>query len=58
MVAMWDPTKNKGVGDIIKTSILRLPKTIIRTIRRSIDTLDTKQTQKGNTILYGNIRKT
>ena len=44
MVAMQDPIKNKGVGDIIKISILRLPKTIARIIRGSIDTLNTKQT--------------
>ena len=44
---MRDPIKNKRVRDIIKTSILRLLRTIIRiirrTIRRSIDTLDTKR---------------
>ena len=44
---MRDPIKNKGVRDIIKISILRLLRTIIRiirrTIRRSIDTLDTKR---------------
>jgi hypothetical protein len=39
---MRDPIKNKRVGDIIKTSILRLLRTIVRTIRGSIDTLDTK----------------
>ena len=46
MVAIRDPIKNKRVRDIIKTSILRLLRIIIRTIRRiirrSIDTLDTK----------------
>jgi hypothetical protein len=55
---MRDPIKNKGVRDIIKISILRLLRTIIRTIRGSIDTLDTKQTQRGNAILRYNIRKT
>jgi hypothetical protein len=48
---MRDPIKNKRVGDIIKISILRLLRTIIRIIRGSIDTLDTKRTQRGNTIL-------
>ena len=45
---MRDPIKNKGVGDTIKISILRLLRIIIRiivrTIRRSIDTLDIKRT--------------
>ena len=45
---MRDPIKNNGVRDIIKISILRLLRIIIRTIRRiirrSIDTLDTKRT--------------
>jgi len=41
---MQDPIKDKGIRDIIKISILRLLRIIIRTIRRSIDTLDTKQT--------------
>jgi hypothetical protein len=45
---MRDPIKNKGVRDIIKTSILRLLRIIIRIIRRiirrSIDTLDMKRT--------------
>ena len=45
---MQDPIKNKGVRDIIKISILKLLRIIIRTIRRiirgSIDTLDTKRT--------------
>jgi hypothetical protein len=59
---MRDPIKNKGVRDIIKTSILRLLRIIIRIIRRiirrSIDTLDMKRTQRGNTILRYNVRKT
>jgi hypothetical protein len=42
VVAIRDPIKNKRVGDIIKTSILRLLRIIVRTIRGSIDTLDTK----------------
>ena len=45
---MQDPIKNKGVRDIIKISILRLLRIIIKTIRRiirrSIDTLDIKRT--------------
>jgi len=41
---MRDPIKDKGVGDIIKISILKLLRTIARTIRRSIDTPDTKRT--------------
>jgi len=41
---MRDPIKNKRVKDIIKISILRLLRTIIRTVRRGIDTLDTKRT--------------
>ena len=44
MVAMRDSIKNKRVGDIIKISILRLLRIIVRTIRGSIDTLDTKRT--------------
>jgi len=55
---MRDPTKDKGVRDIIKISMLRLLRTIVRIIRRSIDTLDTKRTQRGNAILRYNIRKT
>ena len=47
MVAIQDPIKNKRVRDIIEISILRLLRTIIRiirrTIRRSIDTLDIKR---------------
>jgi len=39
---MQDPIKNKGVRDIIKISILRLLRTIVRTIGGSIDTLNTK----------------
>ena len=42
MVTTRDPIKNKGVRDTIKISILRLLRIIIRIIRRSIDTLDTK----------------
>ena len=45
---MRDPIKNKRVRDTIKISILRLLRTIIgiirRTIGRYIDTLDTKRT--------------
>ena len=41
---MRDPIKNKRVRDIIKISILRLLRIIIRTIKRSIDTLDIKRT--------------
>ena len=41
---MQDPIKNKRVRDIIKISILRLLRIIIRIIRGSIDTLDTKRT--------------
>ena len=41
---MRDPIKIKGVRDTIKISILRLLRIIIRTIRRSIDTLDIKRT--------------
>ena len=46
MVTIRDPIKNKRVRDTIETSILRLLRIIIRTIRRiirrSIDTLDIK----------------
>ena len=38
---MRDPIKNKGVRDIIKTSILRLLRTIVRIIGGGIDTPDT-----------------
>ena len=41
---MRDLIKNKRVRDIIKASILRLLRTIARTIRRSIDTPDIKRT--------------
>jgi len=41
---MQDPIKDKGVRDIIKISILRLLRIIVRIIRGSIDTLDTKRT--------------
>jgi len=41
---MRNPIKNKGVRDIIKISILKLLKIIIRIIRGNIDTLDTKRT--------------
>jgi len=41
---MRNPIKNKGVKDIIKISILRLLRIIIRIIRGSIDTLNTKRT--------------
>ena len=41
---MRDPIKNKRVRDIIKISILGLLRTIIRIVRRSVDTLDTKRT--------------
>jgi len=41
---MRNPIKNKRVGDIIKISVLKLLRIIIRTNRRSIDTLDTKRT--------------
>ena len=41
---MRDPIKNKRVRDIIKISILRLLRIIIRIIRGSIDTLYTKWT--------------
>ena len=44
MVATRDPIKNKGVRDIIKTSILRLLRTIARIIRGSVDTPDIKRT--------------
>jgi len=44
VVATQNPIKNKEVGDIIKISILKLLRTIIRIIRRSIDILDTKRT--------------
>jgi hypothetical protein len=55
---MRDPIKNKRVRDIIKISILRLLRTIVRTIRGSIDTLYIKRIQRGNAILCYNIRKT
>ena len=41
---MRDPIKDKGVRDIIKISILKLLRIIIRIIRGSIDTLNTKRT--------------
>ena len=41
---MRNPIKDKEIRDIIKISILKLLRTIIRIIRRSIDTLDTKRT--------------
>jgi hypothetical protein len=41
---MRDPIKNKRVRDIIKISILRLLRIIIRIIRGSIDTLNMKRT--------------
>ena len=41
---MQDRIKNKGVRDTIKISILKLLRTIVKTIRGSADTLDTKQT--------------
>jgi len=41
---MRDPIKDKGVRDMIKISILRLLRTIVRIIGGSIDTLDTKRT--------------
>jgi hypothetical protein len=41
---LYKTIKNKRVRDIIKISILGLLRIIIRTIRRSIDTLDTKRT--------------
>ena len=41
---MQNPIKSKGVRDIIKISILRLLRIIIRIIRGSIDTLDIKRT--------------
>jgi hypothetical protein len=44
VVTTQDPIKNKRVRDIIKISILRLLRIIIRIIRGSIDTLDTKRT--------------
>ena len=48
MVTIRNPIKNKGVRDIIKISILRPLRIIIRIIRRiirkSIDTLDIKRT--------------
>jgi len=53
---MQDLIKNKGVRNIIKISILRLLRTIVRTIKRSIDTLDIKRTQRGNAILCYNVR--
>ena len=58
MVTIRDPIKNKEVRDIIKISILRLLRIIIRVNGRSIDTLDTKRTQRSNAILCYNIRKT
>ena len=44
MVTTRDPIKNKRVRDIVKISILKLLRIIIRINRRSIDTLDTKRT--------------
>ena len=44
MVTTRDPIKDKEVIDTIKINILKLLRTIIRTIRGSIDTLDTKRT--------------
>ena len=44
MVATQNPTKNKGVEDIIKISTLRLLRITVRTIKRSINTLDIKWT--------------
>jgi len=58
VVATQDPTKNKEVGDTIKTSISRLLKIIAKIIEGSTDTLDIKQTQRDNATLYYNIRKT
>ena len=44
MVTIRDPIKNKRVRDIIKISVLKLLRIIIRINRRSIDILDTKRT--------------
>jgi hypothetical protein len=44
VVTIQDPIKNKRVGDIIKISILKLLRIIIRINRRSIDNLDIKWT--------------
>jgi len=41
---MRNPIRNKGVRDIIKISILKLLKIIIRINRRNINTLDIKRT--------------
>jgi hypothetical protein len=41
---MQDPIKNKGVRDMIKTSIPRLLRIIAKTIRGSTDTPDIKWT--------------
>ena len=41
---MRDPIKNKGVRDIIKISILKLLKMIVKIDKKSIDTLDIKRT--------------
>jgi len=41
---MQTPIKDKGVGDIIKISILKLLRIIARIIERSIDTPDIKRT--------------
>ena len=41
---MRDPIKNKRVGDIVKISVLKLLRIIIRINGRSIDTPDAKRT--------------
>ena len=39
---MQNYIKNKSIRDLIKTNILRLPRTIIKTVRGNIDTLNIK----------------
>ena len=55
---MQDFIKNKGVRDIIETSILKLLRIIAKTIGKSINTLNMKRTQRGNVTLRYNIKKT
>ena len=58
MVIIENSIKNQSIRDIIKTSVLKLLKIIIKIDRLDIDITNIKRAQNNNIISLYNIRKT
>jgi len=58
VVIIENSIKNQSIRDIIKTSVLKLLKIIIKIDRLDIDITNIKRAQNNNIISLYNIRKT